>query len=198
LDAVANAHVRRVLVVSSMSAFAGTRQLYGQAKLAIEAITHASGGCAVRPGLVYGDQVGGMTAALRKLVRLPIVPVIAGDARLYTVHADDLTAAVVALAAAEVLPPGTVSVAHPGAVSIRDVMSTLAKQEGRSCRFVPVPWQLVYAVLRITELLRVRPPFRADSLLGLVRTAPEVVNSEAVTRLGVMLRPFALDTADQG
>ena len=80
LEVAADARVRRILVLSSMSAFEGTTQLYGRAKLDIEAMTAASGGCAVRPGLVYGERPGGMAGALRKLTRLPIVPVIAGGA----------------------------------------------------------------------------------------------------------------------
>src|SRR5664280_1029525 len=53
LEVAGEARVRRILVLSSMSAFEGTTQLYGRAKLDIEVMTVASGGCAVRPGLVY-------------------------------------------------------------------------------------------------------------------------------------------------
>ena len=74
LEAAADARVRRIIVLSSMSAFEGTSQLYGRAKLDIEATTAEYGGCAVRPGLVYGERSGGMAAALRKLTKLPIVP----------------------------------------------------------------------------------------------------------------------------
>lgn len=34
-------------------------------------------------------------------------------------------------------------------------------------------------------------PFRADSLLGLVHTAPSVPGSEPLTRLGVTIRAFS-------
>jgi nucleoside-diphosphate-sugar epimerase len=190
LDAARTAGTDRTIVLSSMSAYDGTRQLYGRAKLDIEAMTHEAGGCAVRPGLVYGDDSGGMAGTLRKLSALPAVPVIAGGSGLYTVHERDLTAAVAALAEADVLPNDTVSVAHPAAVSIRDILRIFAEQEGRRCRFVPVPWQVVYATLRTAEAARVRMPFRADSLLGLVRGAPAVVNPEPVTHLGVSIRPF--------
>ena len=39
LEVAADARVRRILVLSSMSAFEGTTQLYGRAKLDIEAMT---------------------------------------------------------------------------------------------------------------------------------------------------------------
>lgn len=198
LDAAANAGVRCVLVLSSMSAFEGTTQLYGRAKLDIEAMTVASGGCAVRPGLVYGERSGGMVGALRKLTRLPIVPVIAGGAGLYTLHEDDLTAAIVALAAAETTYPGTVSVAHSTPVMLPDLMRALAAQGDRRCRLVPVPWQLVYPLLRTAEFMGFHLPFRADSLVGLIRTAPCVGDDGPLKELGVTTRAFSLDRADSG
>lgn len=198
LEVAADARVRRILVLSSMSAFEGTTQLYGRAKLDIEAMTAASGGCAVRPGLVYGERPGGMAGALRKLTRLPIVPVIAGGAGLYTVHEDDLMTAIVALAGVESLQPQTISVAHPIPITLPDMLRAFAAQEGRRCRFVPVPWQLVYRLLRTAEITRLRLPFRADSLLGLVRTPPFVGNDGPLRGLGVTLRAFALDRADAG
>jgi nucleoside-diphosphate-sugar epimerase len=190
LKVAANAQVRRILVLSSMSAYLGTTQLYGRAKLDIEAMTVAAGGCAVRLGLVYGDSPGGMAGALRKLVRLPVVPMIAGSARQYTVREDDLITAIAALAAVEALAPGTICLADSTPVAFRDLLAGFAAQEGRRCRLVPIPWRLVYWTLRTGESLHMRLPFRADSLLGLVRTAPGVTGTEALTRLGVTLRAF--------
>ena len=198
LEAAADAGVRRILVLSSMSAYEGTRQLYGRAKLDIEAMTMAFGGCAVRPGLVYGRRPGGMAGALRKLTRLPIVPVIAGGVGLCTVHEDDLVMAIGALAAVDTLQPDTISVAHPTPIVLPDLLKALAAQEGRRCRLVPVPWQLVYCILRTAEIARVRLPFRADSVLGLVRTAPCAGDDGLLSGLGVTIHAFSLDPADRG
>jgi nucleoside-diphosphate-sugar epimerase len=198
LEVAVDARVRRTLVLSSMSAYEGTTQLYGRAKLDIEAMTVASGGCALRPGLVYGERPGGMAGALRKLTRLPIVPVIAGGARQYTVREADLMMIIAVLAAAETLPPQVISVAYPIPVLLPDLLRAFAAQEGRRCRLVPVPWQLVYALLRAAEFLHLRLPFRADSLLGLVRTAPCVSGREALAALDVTLHPLTFDSADRG
>ena len=197
LEVAADARMRRVLVLSSMSAFDGTTQLYGRAKLAIESLTVASGACAVRPGLVYGERPGGMAGALRKLTKLPIVPVIAGGTGLYTVHEDDLMRAIGALAGFETLQPQTISVAHPIPIALPDMMRVFAAQEDRRCRLVPVPWQSVYYPLRFTEVLRAHLPFRADSVLGLVRTAPCVGNDGPLTQLGVTPRAFHVDASDR-
>lgn len=190
LRAARAAGTRRILVLSTMSAYDGTRQLYGQAKLAIEAAAVAAGGCAIRPGLVYGSAPGGMTGSLRRLTRLPVTPLVAPNAHQYPVHEDDLVAAIAALADADRLPVGPIGVAQPIPVRFKDLLIALAAADGRRCRFLPVPWQLVYWGLRAAELLRVHVPFRADSLLGLVRPAPFVPGVDVLESLGVHLQQF--------
>ena len=195
LEVAADARVGRIIVLSSMSAFDGTSQLYGRAKLEIEAMTMEFGGCAIRPGLVYGERSGGMAGALHKLTALPIVPVIAGGMDVYTVREDDLMRAVAALAMASTVSPGTISVAHPSPVTLADLLRGFAAQERRPCRLFPVPWRLVYWLLRTAELLRLHSPFRADSVLGLVNAAPCLSGVDQLTRLGVTLRAFTFDPA---
>jgi nucleoside-diphosphate-sugar epimerase len=192
LEAAKEEGVGRIIALSSMSAFTGTSQLYGRAKLDIEAITIESGGCAVRPGLVHGEQAGGMAGAMRKLTTLPVVPVLTGEAGVYTVREDDLMRVIALLASAAFLEPGTISVAHPSRVTLTELLRTFAAQEHRRCRYVPVPWQLVYWLLRSGELMRLHLPFRADSLLGLIHTAPGLAGEEQLARLGVTLHAFTV------
>jgi nucleoside-diphosphate-sugar epimerase len=196
LKAAKDAAVGRIIVLSSMSAFEGTSQLYGQAKLDIEAITIEFGGCAVRPGLVYSNQAGGMAGALRKLTTLPIVPVVAGGAGVYTVGEEDLMSSIALLASATALEPLTISIAHSSRVTLTDLLRTFAAQENRRCRFVTVPWRLVYWALRSSELMRLRLPFRADSLLGMIHTAPGLVGEDQLARLNITLRTFGSEPAD--
>src|SRR5215467_4341712 len=192
LRAAKDAAVDRIIVLSSMSAFKGTTQLYGRAKLDIEAATTESGGCAIRPGLVYSERAGGMAGALRKLTILPIVPVVAGGAGVYTVQEQDLMRVIALLASATTVAPGTISVAHPSRVSLTDLMRAFAAQEDRRCRFAPVPWQLIYWLLKSGEFMRLHLPFRADSLLGLIHTAPGLAGGEQLARLGVTLHAFTV------
>jgi nucleoside-diphosphate-sugar epimerase len=191
ISTAGRAGVRRIVVLSTMSAYLGTTQLYGRAKLAIEAATEAAGGCALRPGLVYGEHPGGMAGALRRMTRLPLVPLVGGDARQYPVHEDDLIDAIFAVAVADPLPRGPIGVAQPDPVTFRAILEAFAAAEGRRCRFVPFPWQALYWALRLAELTPAPLPFRADSLLGLVHSAPGVPGFDVLTGLGVKIRPFA-------
>jgi nucleoside-diphosphate-sugar epimerase len=192
LEAAKEEGVDRIIALSSMSAFAGTSQIYGRAKLDIEEIAIESGGCAVRPGLVHGEWAGGMAGAMRKLTALPVIPVAVGGTGVYTVREGDLMRVIALLASVDTLEPGTVSVAHPSRVPLTELLRTFAAQQHRRCRFVPVPWPLVYWLLRSGELMRLHLPFRADSLLGLIHTAPGLAGEEQLTRLGVTLRAFAV------
>lgn len=188
LRTAAQTGVPRIIVLSSMSAYTGTTQLYGQAKLAVEEATKAIGGCPVRPGLVYGDDPGGMAGALRKITKLPLVPVIAGNSRQFPVHEDDLAAAVLALATVDNPPQVPLGVAQSESVSFRSLLRALAVEDNP--RFVPVPWQLPYGLLRLGELLGVKLPLRSDSLKGLIYPAPEVPGQELLAALGVVPRPL--------
>jgi nucleoside-diphosphate-sugar epimerase len=191
LEAARRLGVRRGVVLSSMSAYSGTSQLYGQAKLAIEDMTLRLGWVAVRPGLVYGDAPAGMTGALMKLTRLPVVPVLGGKAQQFPVHEDDLAKAIVDVLDAPVWTPDVFGIAQPEAMSFRRLLAALAAREGRSCRFVLVPWRAVYAVLRLVETTGVMLPLRSDSVLGLVRPAPSVPRSKSFPTMLDTLRPLA-------
>jgi nucleoside-diphosphate-sugar epimerase len=193
LEAVGASGVRRTILVSSMSAYPGTDQLYGRAKLDTERTALDLGIAVVRLGLVYGPGWGGMAGSLRKISDLPVVPVVGGKSYQYTVHEEDLADAFVVLAHASKLPNSPLGLANPEPVPFRLLMERIAAAAGRSrSRLVPLPWRPLYAALWLGERTPVKLPFRADSLLGLVRPAPGVSGVEDVCSLGIHLRPFAL------
>ncbi len=190
-DEAVSSGVPRTIVLSSMSAYAGTRQLYGRAKLATEAAARARGLCVVRPGLVYGTGGGGMAGTLCRLARLPVLPDFGARARQFMVSEGDFASAIVALARAERSPDVPVGIAHPEPVPFTELLTSFAaSQEKPAPRFVRTPPMALYGALRAAELLPVRLPVRADSLLGLIRPAPRVPNAEVLDRLGIVLRPF--------
>ncbi len=192
-DQAVSSGVRRTIALSSMSAYTGTRQLYGRSKLAMEVAAGARGMCVVRPGLVYGAGWGGMAGTLRRLAALPVLPDFGARARQFTVSEQDFATALVALARAERVPAVPVGIAHPDPVPFTALLTSFAASLGKPRpRFVPTAPMVVFGALRAAELLPVKLPVRADSLLGLVRPAPTVPHPEVLDELGVALQPFAL------
>jgi nucleoside-diphosphate-sugar epimerase len=193
LDLAVSSGVRRTIVMSSMSAYAGTRQIYGQAKLASEIDAFARAMCAVRPGLVYGTEWGGMIGTLRKLVSCPVVPLVGCHAHQFTLHEDDLRSAIVRLALAAEVPIRPLGLAHPDPVPFEVLLRAVARvYSDRDPVLLPVPWRPIYLAMRTVEWTSVDLPVRADSLLGLVRPAPFVPNTGDLRELGIEFHPFNL------
>jgi nucleoside-diphosphate-sugar epimerase len=190
--AAAAAGVKRIVLISSMSAYWGTDQVYGRAKLACEEAAAAVGGTSVRLGLVYGPGWGGMAGSLRKLVQLPVTPLLGARSYQYTVHQDDVAEGLFAIGTAPSVPAGPIGLAHPERVPFRELLRAFGRQAGAAPRLVPLPWRPVYQAMRLMEKLHVALPLRSDSLLGLVRPAGFVPCVQTWKELGVSIRPFAL------
>lgn len=181
LQAASQARVERVIVLSSMSAYTGTTQLYGRAKLEIEDIAQQHEAVVARPGLVIGPGLGGMAGALAKLVALPITPTVRGAGHQFPVTAEDFVDSMHLLATTHLPPSEPVGIASQTSVPFDDLLRSIASAAGtRPPRLVPVPWQMIYGALRLGEAARIKLPFRADSLLGLVRPAPHVPGVSAL------------------
>jgi nucleoside-diphosphate-sugar epimerase len=188
--------VKRTIVLSSMSAFEGTQQLYGRSKLAIEEIAATNRAISVRPGIVYGPNAGGMAGALTALTRLPVVPLVASRSHQFTLHEDDFAAAISALLKTDSEFTDPIGLANPVPVTFRELIAGLARLNGRSCRTVPLDWRFVLIGLRACETLGIQLPFRADSLVGLANPASTVPNLEIWRTLGITLRRFTQPVPD--
>jgi nucleoside-diphosphate-sugar epimerase len=176
------------IFISSMSAYEGTRQIYGRAKLRAEGGVRATGGNVIRPGLVYGGSDGGMIGTLERIARLPLVPVMGARSHQFLVHVTDAADGVMALAGAEGMRGRVAGLAYPEPVRFDRLIGDLARAQGRVPRLVSVPWRPVYLAMRAAEALRVPLPLRADSVLGLVRPAASVPGFELWDQLGVKVR----------
>ena len=189
LAAAVAAGIERVIFVSSMSAYFGTKQNYGLMKLAVERTVLETNHVVVRPGLVYGGEPGGMAQTLSKLSNLPVIPIFRG-AQLFTLHVDDFAAAIATLVEAEDVPSSVIGLAHAKPTPFREIMLGMASSGGKSKATLVIPWQPVLALLRVLERLNVPLPVRSDSLLGLVRPAAIVPGREVAERLGLSFREF--------
>ena len=125
--AAASGNVRRVVLISAISARADVATDYARTKLAGEAVLRASGvGFTIlRPSLVYGDGSYGGTSLLRGLAGFPLCIPLAGDGHFaFTpLHVADLARTVRLMceedrfAGAELEPVG------PDTLTLRDLLA---------------------------------------------------------------------------
>jgi nucleoside-diphosphate-sugar epimerase len=194
LAAARTAGVKSVVLISTVSAFAGCRSLYGRAKLQIEDSARAIDAFVIRPGLVYSDKPGGMFGRLVGQVRgARFVPILCGGRQTqFLVHDEDLGNVVEACLAGRV-PAGTepITVAHEQGWELKEILTQIARALGKKGSFVPVPWQLVWLALKSLELAGARPNFRSDSLISMVYQNP-APSFAPLKSLSLSCRPFHL------
>lgn len=187
--------VERMAVMSTISAFEGCRSLYGRAKLEIEAAAISFGALVVRSGLVYGDgspAAGGMFGSLARSVQRSVVPLIDGGIHpQYLIHEQDLWRLLKRFFEGDLNAPGKpVVAASSRAWPLRDLLAELARRQGLHPRFVAVPWQPVWAGLRLAELAHLPVQYRSDSVISLVRQDRNP-DFESLAAVGVTARDFS-------
>ena len=141
IEAAVTAGVRKVVFLSSMSAYFGTRQTYGLMKLAVERTALDLGCAVVRPRLVYGESPGGMAGTLRKISRLPLWPRFK-SAKLFLAHEDDVAQAIARVVDHyDELSGQVMGLANPQSVDLPSIFAGLSPSSsaGVACRFLQSP-----------------------------------------------------------
>ena len=194
LDAAHRDGVKKIVVISSISAFEGCKSVYGKAKLAIEKIALGAGAIVVRPGLVFSENGGAMFGSLVSQVeKSSLLPLIGtGDQIQYLVHEDDLAGLIFGLGSGLIpSPQGVITAAHDQGWTFRGILEKIAASKNKKVRFLPIPWRLLWLALKTAETLHAPIKFRSDSVVSLVNQNPHPsFNELALT--GVTPRPFQL------
>jgi nucleoside-diphosphate-sugar epimerase len=194
LEAARKAGVESVVFISTLSAFAGCRSLYGKAKLEIESFARSLGVYVIRPGLVYSDNPDGMFGRLVRQVRSScFIPILWGGKQVqYLIHDEDLGSLVrTCLDGRLPRPAQPITIAHEQPWELKEILSQIAQALGRRASFVPVPWQCVWLALKSLELAGVQTNFRSDSLISMVYQNPRPAFASPKS-LGFECRPFKL------
>ena len=191
------AGVKRVVCLSSISAYAGCRSLYGRAKLEIEQIAHAHGAQVIRSGLVYGHDAGGMFGKLNAQVqKSSVIPLLGDGSQIqFLVHFEDLAAFVERLARGELeISTAILTAANAQPWPFKELLREIARRQNRQIRLVPLPWRLVWLALKSAESCGLRLNFRSDSLVSLMHQnpAPDFSPNAAA---GLTCREFRIEDA---
>jgi nucleoside-diphosphate-sugar epimerase len=193
LTAARAAGTRPMIFISSISAFNSARSAYGQSKFAAENIVLAAGGVVLRLGLVYGACNGGVFGSLAALARrFPLIPNVRGGSGVqFMLHERSLAEIIVRAVQGDFWGERRVlTLAHPNPIRLSDLLHSLTAAAGRKVVLVPVPWQLIYLLLRSAEIFRLPLDFRSDSLLGFIYQDPQP-DFAAMRDHRIVVPPFA-------
>jgi nucleoside-diphosphate-sugar epimerase len=195
LASAAAGGVQRIAVTSTISAFEGCRSRYGRAKLEIEAAAGAAGALIVRSGLVWADgppSGGGMFGSLAKSARAGLIPLVGGGGYpQYLIHVQDLWELLRRFCDGEIQNPGRPVVAAAAKPwPMRDLLAELARRQGAHPRFLSVPWQPMWAGLKLAEIAHLPVPYRSDSVVSLVYQDRNP-DFSTLNALGIVARDFS-------
>jgi nucleoside-diphosphate-sugar epimerase len=191
--AAKTAGVEKRVFISSMSAYEDCKSLYGKAKLEAEKLV--PGALSLRPGLIYGNNPQGMVGKLVKQVRnSSVLPIFYNGCQvLYLSHEEDLSQVVYDYASGRISAPAEpVIVAHEKGWTLRSILEELARSQGKKARFINVPWQLLWLVIKCCELCRIPIDFRSDSLISLLNQNLHPSFAPA-HQLKLSFRPFEVE-----
>lgn len=195
LAAARAAGIPKIIFISSISAFDGCRSLYGKAKLEIEKIALENGALVIRPGLVYGNDSGGMFGKLAAQVRnSSVIPMIGDGSQIqFLVHHEDLCAFIERYAAGSVeIAPRVLTAANGQPWPFKKLLLEIARAMERKPKFIPLPWRLVWLGLKSAEVCGLKLNFRSDSLVSLMHQNPSP-DFSANADVGLICRPFEIE-----
>jgi nucleoside-diphosphate-sugar epimerase len=195
LEAARAAKIPKIIFISSISAFDGCRSLYGRAKLEIEKIALENGALVIRPGLVYGNDSGGMFGRLTAQVRKSsVIPMIGDGSQIqFLVHHEDLCEFIEKYAAEKIeIAPQILTAANEQPWRFKQLLLEIARVHNKKIKFIPLPWRLVWAALKTAELCCLKLNFRSDSLISLMNQNPSP-DFSANSKVGLVCHAFAFE-----
>lgn len=188
-DGARGSGVGRTVFASSQSARADAPNAYGRAKWAIEGLFDARTELSLRIGLVYGGPPMAMYGLLRRLARLPVIPMVAPHTPVQPIHRAEVARGI--LAGVDGPLSGTVGLAGPVPIAFGEVLTTLGiGLDGHLPRIVPIPLRLALFGCTLINALPFGPRIDRERILGLAGTRPMATGAD-LARLGLDVRPLA-------
>lgn len=196
----AEAASTHVVQVSSLSAFEGCKSKYGKAKLLVEKEAFERDFHVIRPGLVFGRELGSILEALDTVAATaPIIPIPTGGPHIhYQCHYADLGELIYECCHGTVeITTDPIVAASEASLAFREILEILAATHGNSPRFVSCPKSLVYYGLRSLENVGLNIGMRSDSVVGLVNSNANP-DFRPTRKAGVSFRDFTPITLNEG
>lgn len=170
---LASKHNTKLILISSVSSFEHCKSNYGKSKFLLEEflISLHGNNFIIRPGLIFGEQMGGIAKSLSFVAKFPLLPLVGANSKAFLIHYNDLLLLIENI----MLNKYSFFTNSPIIAINRDTYSfyNLLSKFGRSF-LVPLPWYLVWLPLRLMELLGCSFRMGSDNLLSIVNQNPKL------------------------
>ncbi|HUG14342.1 MAG TPA: complex I NDUFA9 subunit family protein [Thermomicrobiales bacterium] len=191
-DHAAQTGVEKIVQLSALGADAGAESAFHLSKRAADEHLQRSGApyVVLRPSFVYGEGDRSMSFFAR-LAAFPITPV-PGDGRdlVQPLHVADLARGIVLSVERPEICDATFDVGGSTTLTFDALLDTLARRRrGRNARKLHIPWLLMGAAARSTDLFGGRGPITRDEL-SMLRRGNHCDNSAFVRAFGFEPRAF--------
>jgi len=159
--------IEKNIFMSSMSAHSGAESVYGKQKLAIEKVFTGKDCAVIRSGLIMGN--GGLVRQMTDFMKSKhVVPLIGGGKQpLQIIGVYDMVRVIKNILTMR--KSGTFTVATPQVYTYKSFYQALIKRLGITVIFIPVPIELLMAMVKITTMLHLPISINEDNVLGLKR-----------------------------
>lgn len=189
-EAAAAQGVKKLVLISSISAFEEATSLYGRAKLEMEQEAFKHNGVVIRPGLVFGDTPGGMVGTLKRFItQLPIVPQIGGNQQMFLVHQDDLATLIEMALARNYAEHSPLYACHQSSLAFKEILRRLAQAARARRLFLPIPWRFAWLGLKTLEVAGHPIGIKSDSLISMMNPNHNP-DFAAAQQIGATFREF--------
>lgn len=163
--------VKYVVFISTVSAYSTARSLYGNTKYQLEQLLINSNcnAVVVRPGLVLHKSLHGIAATIDNFVKKSlIIPLIGNGSQLiYPCFLEDLARCILTLSMQQLKIKKPIIAAAEQALTFRQLVQYLAKHNHKQRIFIPIPFSVIYLLLKSIEFFKLPIGLRSDSLLGM-------------------------------
>ncbi len=186
-----NCGVKKIVYISSTSAFETARSYYGKIKYELEQYAKKWGALTIRPGLVFSDNNKGIVGSIQKMaVKLPIIPIIdRGDQLLFPCHIEDLSTLISHLITKNETNTTPITAACEKPITFKQLILTLANKKHKKPILLPVPYQVLFVGLKLAELAKIPLGLRSDSL-KYMNHYNKSHDFSIIRQMGLNFRPF--------
>jgi NADH dehydrogenase len=178
--------VKKIIFISSLSAFDYASSEYGKLKFEIEQKIKPFEAIIVRPGLVFNEEANGPVG--RFIKKSKIIPVVNLKKRTFhPCYLEDLARLLEYLIHNDIVTNAPIIAASEQKLNFKEYVKKLAVFHNRKIITISLPYNLLLIGLKIAEFFKIKLNIRSDSLINM-KSYNENLDFSILKKWGIMFR----------